>query len=100
AEHMDRPLRALCRYRLLWPRAAFLILALFSPRAPVRFALGAAFLRAARFTFLRSSVSVMLFVFAMYRYQSFFRCDFQNFRGVPAGQTSPPASSRHAVEIV
>jgi hypothetical protein len=28
--------------------------------------LGAAFLRAARFTFLRSSVSVMLFVFAMY----------------------------------
>ena len=42
-------------YRLDWPRAAFLIFALFSPRAPVRGALGAAFLRAARFTFLRSS---------------------------------------------
>jgi hypothetical protein len=25
---------------------------------------------------------------------------FQELRGVPAGQTSPPASSRHAVEIV
>jgi hypothetical protein len=25
---------------------------------------------------------------------------FQNSRGVPAGQTSPPASSRRAVEIV
>src|SRR6202034_1686760 len=52
-------------YRLDWPRAAFLILALFSPRAPVRGALGAAFLRAARLTALRSDLSVMLFVFAM-----------------------------------
>ena len=48
-----------------WPRAAFLILALFSPRAPVRGALGAAFLRAARFTALRSDLSVIDFVFAM-----------------------------------
>ena len=47
------------------PRDAFLILALFSPRAPVRGALGAAFLRAARLTFLRSILSVMLEVFAM-----------------------------------
>ena len=53
-------------YRLLWPREAFLTFALFSPRAPVRGAFGAAFFRAARFTFLRSSLSVMLFVFAMY----------------------------------
>ena len=53
-------------YRLLWPREAFLILALFAPRAPARGPLGAAFLRAARFTFLRSSLSVMLLVFAIY----------------------------------
>jgi hypothetical protein len=53
-------------YRLLWPREAFLTLALFAPRAPVRGAFGAAFFRAARFTFLRSILSVMLFVFAMY----------------------------------
>src|ERR1700723_1121472 len=52
-------------YRLLWPREAFLTFALLSPRAPVRGALGAAALRAARFTFLRSCVSVMLFVFAI-----------------------------------
>lgn len=52
-------------YRLEAPRAAFLTLALFSPRAPVRGALGAAFLRAARLIFLRSILSVMLEVFAM-----------------------------------
>jgi hypothetical protein len=52
-------------YRLLWPREAFLTLALFSPRAPVRGPFGAAFFRAARLTFLRSSLSVMLLVFAM-----------------------------------
>ena len=44
------------RGRLLGSRAGF---CLFSPRAPVRGALGAAFLRAARFTFLRSSLSVI-----------------------------------------
>jgi len=54
-------------YRLLWPRAAFLTFCLFSPRAPVRGPFGAAAFRAARFTFLRSCVSVMLLVFAMYR---------------------------------
>jgi hypothetical protein len=32
--------------------------------------------------------------------QSFCRCDFSELRGAPAGQTSPPASSRRAVEIV
>src|SRR5271170_3591781 len=47
-------------YRLLWPRAAFLTFCLFSPRAPVRGPFGADALRAARFTFLRSCVSVML----------------------------------------
>ena len=96
----NAPLELGYAYRLLWPREAFLTLALFSPRAPVRGALGAAFLRAARFTFLRSSLSVMLLVFAMYRCQSFYRCDFQKLRGAPAGRTSPPASSRRAVEIV
>jgi hypothetical protein len=66
-----RPLQSkhsLSFYRLDWPRDAFLILALFSPRAPVRGALGAAFLRAARFTALRSPLSVMDFVFAMNAY--------------------------------
>lgn len=53
-------------YRFDWPRANFFTLALFSPRGVVRLPLGAAFLRAARFTFLRSSLSVMLLVFAMY----------------------------------
>jgi hypothetical protein len=53
-------------YRLLWPRDAFLTFCLFSPRAPVRGPFGAAALRAARLTFLRSCVSVMLLVFAMY----------------------------------
>jgi hypothetical protein len=47
------------------PRAAFLILALFSPRGVVRLPLAGAALRAARFTFLRSSLSVMLEVSAM-----------------------------------
>jgi hypothetical protein len=87
-------------YRLLWPREAFLTFALFSPRAPVRGPFGAAFLRAARFTFLRSSLSVMLLVFAMYLANLSIGANLQNFRGAPAGQTSPPASSRHAVEIV
>jgi hypothetical protein len=50
---------------LLWPREAFLTFALFAPRAPVREAFGAAFFRAARLTFLRSCLSVMLLVFAM-----------------------------------
>jgi hypothetical protein len=59
------PLTRQDAYRLLWPREAFLTLALFSPRAPVRGPFGAAFLRAARFTFFRSSLSVMLLVFAM-----------------------------------
>ena len=52
-------------YRFDWPRASFFTLALFSPRGVVRLPLGAAFLREARFTFLRSVLSVMLFVFAM-----------------------------------
>jgi len=52
-------------YRFAAPRAAFLTLALFSPRAPVRGALGAAALREARLIFLRSSLSVMLEVSAM-----------------------------------
>lgn len=52
-------------YRFEVPRTSFLTLCFFEPRGYSRFALGAAFLRAARFTFLRSWVSVMLFVFAI-----------------------------------
>ena len=52
-------------YRLLWPRDSFLIFFFLEPRGSVRFALGAAFLRAARFNFLRSCVSSIFVVFAM-----------------------------------
>jgi len=38
------------------PRTIFFTLRLAEPRGVVRFALGAAFLRAARFAFLRSSL--------------------------------------------
>ncbi len=38
------------------PRAIFFIFRLVEPRGVVRLALGAAFLRAARFAFLRSSL--------------------------------------------
>lgn len=64
-KHCRKPRSEPETYRLLWPREAFFIFCLFSPRAPVRGAFGAAFLRAARFTFLRSWVSVMLLVFAI-----------------------------------
>lgn len=73
-------------YRFDCPRDAFLIFALFSPRAPVRFALGAAFLRAARFTFLRSSVSVMLFVFAMKCLSYLSRNSIQNLEALQLGE--------------
>ena len=59
-------------YRLETPRASFLSFFLFSPRAPVRFALGAAFLRAVRFSFLRSSLSSTLVVSATC---NLFRCN-------------------------
>src|ERR1039457_1142103 len=59
-------------YRLETPRAAFFSFFLFSPRAPVRFALGAAFLRAARFSFFRSSLSSILVVSATC---NLFRCN-------------------------
>jgi hypothetical protein len=52
-------------YRFDWPRVSFFTFCLLLPRGVVRLAFGAAFLRAARFTFLRSSLSVMLLVFAM-----------------------------------
>ena len=51
--------------RLLWPRVSVLTFFLFEPRGVVRGALGVAFLRAARLTFLRSVVSVIAFVFAI-----------------------------------
>ena len=59
-------------YLLDTPRANFLSFLLFSPRGPVRFALGAAFLRAMRFTFLRSSLSSILVVSATC---NLFRCN-------------------------
>jgi hypothetical protein len=55
-------------YRFEVPRAIFLTLRFALPRAPVRFAFGAAFLRAVRFAFLRSSFESEL-VFAMVAFQ-------------------------------
>ena len=59
--------RAPWRYRLRWPWACRLIFFFIEPRATpaARFALGAAFLRAARFTFFRSVLSVICLVFAI-----------------------------------
>ena len=51
-------------YRFAVPRAIFFILRFAEPRGTVRFALGVAFLRAARFDFLRSSL-LSDFVFAI-----------------------------------
>lgn len=51
-------------YRFDWPRANFLTFFLLEPRGVVRFAFGAAFLRAARFTFFRSARSSILVVSA------------------------------------
>jgi hypothetical protein len=51
-------------YRFDWPRAIFFTFLFWEPRGVVRLALGAAFLRAARFSFLRSSLSVILVVSA------------------------------------
>jgi hypothetical protein len=51
-------------YRLLVPRVNFLTFFLLLPRATVRLAFGAAFLRAARFAALRSGLAAF-FVFAM-----------------------------------
>jgi hypothetical protein len=56
-------------------------------------------LRAARFTFLRSSLLVMLLVFAMYLANLSIAAIFGT-RGALTGQTSLPASLRRAVEIV
>src|SRR5262249_16871745 len=52
-------------YLLRWPCAIFLTFFFSDPRATreARLALGAAFLRAARFSFLRSALSVMFVVF-------------------------------------
>lgn len=52
-------------YRFEAPRASFFTFCLLEPRGVVRFGLAAAFLRAARFTFFRSAVSVIVFVFAI-----------------------------------
>jgi|HubBroStandDraft_2_1064218.scaffolds.fasta_scaffold115948_2 hypothetical protein len=51
-------------YRFDCPRTSFLTFFLAEPRGVVRFALGAAFLRAARFSFLRSFLSSILVVSA------------------------------------
>jgi len=52
-------------YRLLVPRVSAFGFFLLEPRGVVRAAFAGAALRAARFTFLRSTVSVMLLVFAI-----------------------------------
>jgi len=51
-------------YRLETPRASFLTFFLAEPRGSVRFALGAAFLRAVRFSAFRSFLSSILVVSA------------------------------------
>lgn len=53
-----------CLYRFDWPRAILLTFFLFEPRGVVRLPLGAAFLRAARFSFLRSVLSSIFLVSA------------------------------------
>ena len=50
--------------RFDWPRASFLSFFLLEPRGVVRFALGAAFLRAVRFSAFRSFLSSIFFVSA------------------------------------
>lgn len=55
---------AVAAYRLDWPRTSFLSFFLLEPRGVVRLALGAAFLRAARFNFFRSILSSILVVSA------------------------------------
>jgi hypothetical protein len=54
-------------YRFLCPLAMWRTLRFWEPRATpaARLALGAAFLRAARFSFLRSTGSVVVFVFIL-----------------------------------
>jgi len=52
-------------YRLLAPLLAFFSFCLFSPRAPVLGAFGAAFFRAARLTAFRSALSSIFVVFAI-----------------------------------
>ena len=54
----------LALYLLDTPRAIFFTFFFFEPRGSVRLALGAAFLRAARFSFFRSWVSSILVVSA------------------------------------
>jgi len=62
---MRCPLFRAAYFRFDCPRAAFFSFCLFSPRAPVRGPLGAAFLRAARFSFFRSCTSSILVVSAI-----------------------------------
>jgi hypothetical protein len=64
-------------YRLLAPLLAFFSFCLFSPRAPVREAFGAAFFRAARFNAFRSVLSSIFVVFAII---SFWRRNPATFR--------------------
>lgn len=77
------------RYRFDCPRASFLTFFFSDPRGVVRFALGAAFLRAARFTSLRAALSVIDFVFAIdpcaapYRLQRFFSFERGTASAVP-----------------
>jgi len=80
-------------YRFDCPRASFLTFFFCDPRGVVRFALGAAFLRAARFTFLRSAVSVIDFVFAIDPLCSFFSAVGRNSSGMKRHGFSRAASN-------
>ena len=62
--HVTRNLSLLLGYRRGGaPGPLFLTLGLREPRGSVRFGLGGRFLRAFRFNFLRSTLSLMFFVF-------------------------------------
>src|SRR6185437_10639360 len=88
-------------YRLLWPRTNFLTFFLLEPRGVVRAALGAAFLRAVRFTFLRSALSSIDFVFAI-GFLILISCGAGRrlSRAAQAGRIFPPAFSLRTLKIV
>src|SRR5580700_2609911 len=74
-------------YRLRWPLTTFFTLRFCEPRSTslARFAFGAAFFRAVRFSFLRSSLSVIFLVFI----QSLFPQISQSISSIRRPENSP-----------
>ena len=81
------------RYRFDCPRASFLTFFFSDPRGVVRFALGAAFLRAARLTSLRAALSVIDFVFAIDPFSESVGVPFKPSFGL-SGRRSQPLQLR------